>query len=175
MPLAHPEALRFLVLADLTTENDVEFVLETFVDFARWQPGATLIVVGDGPERPLLERRISELGVAASVGLPGALPQSRLIELLQRTHIFVLPRQAGRPQTVPAALPVAMASGLCVIASDVGPVAKMLTDGVDGLLVAPGDRGALLRALHLVSGNEALRARLGERAARGVRGALRSA
>ena len=110
---ARPDALRFLVLADLTPENDLVLVIEAFSDLLRWHPTASLIVVGEGPERSTLERTISHLGIADHVGLPGAVPQSRLVELLQRTHVFVVPRRAGCPRTVPPALPVAMAGGLC--------------------------------------------------------------
>lgn len=175
MPLAHPQALRFLVLGDLTPENDVGLVLEAFGDFARTYPAATLMIVGEGAERSHLEQRISEMCLADVVGLPGSVSQGRLIELIQRTHVFVLPRTAGASHRVPPALAVAMAGALCVIASDVGSVGRMLHDGVDGLLVPPGDHPALLRAMHLVAGHPTLRTQLGERAAAGVRGVRRSA
>ena len=60
----------------------------------------------------------------------------------------------------------AMASGRPVIASAVGGIPEIVTDGEDGLLVPPGDAGALARAVSRVLGDPALARRLGERARR---------
>ena len=57
-----------------------------------------------------------------------------------------------------------MAMGLAVVASDVGGMREMLSDGAEGLLVPPGDPAALCHALERLAGDPALRAALGARA-----------
>jgi glycosyltransferase involved in cell wall biosynthesis len=53
-----------------------------------------------------------------------------------------------------------MSSGRAVVACDVGAIASALVDGRTGLLVAPGDAGALAAAIESLAGDPALRARL---------------
>jgi glycosyltransferase involved in cell wall biosynthesis len=67
------------------------------------------------------------------------------------------------------ALLEAMGCGLAVVATRVGAAAEMIRDGVDGLLVAPGDPPAMAAALERIVSDGALRARLGREAVRTVR------
>ncbi len=101
--------------------------------------------------------------------------RTRLLELMQRADILVVARTAAAPRSVPPALPVAMAGGLCVVATAVGGVPGVLTDGLDGLLVPGGDAPALAAALVRVVTDDDTRRRLGMTAALSIRGALRSA
>jgi glycosyltransferase involved in cell wall biosynthesis len=57
-----------------------------------------------------------------------------------------------------------MAAGLPVIATDAGGPAEVITDGVDGLLVPPGDVSALVAALRRLAVDQDLRVRLGRAA-----------
>ena len=95
------------------------------------------------------------------VGLPGAVSGARLLRWLERAHVFALTRHDGCGQRIPHALSTAMAAGLSVVVSDVGPVGDLVADGTNGLVVPPGERSALSRALHLVVAHDVLRRRLG--------------
>ena len=119
-------------------------------------PDLELLLVGDGPERPRVERAVAETGCADRVHLAGHHCEPR--PLLRTSDMVVLPSAA---EACPMALLQAMACGLPVVATDVGGVAEVVRDGVDGLLVPPGDDEALVAALGTLARDPALRRDLG--------------
>ena len=124
----------------------------------------------------LLERALARIGPdRVELVVIGATAPRDVFEQLQRADLLVALREAAAPRAVPPALPVAMASGLCVIASAVGGVPGVITHGFDGCLVPVGDEDALVDALEAVLDDQNERRRLGEAAAASIRGALRSA
>lgn len=90
-----------------------------------------------------LRSQIDQFGLAASVALLGQ--RSDALEIVARADIAVVP--STRPEPFGMALVEAMALGRPVVASDAGGPAEIVTDGVDGLLVPPGDAVALADAL----------------------------
>jgi glycosyltransferase involved in cell wall biosynthesis len=120
-------------------------------------PGARLVLVGDGPERPALERLAGDLGVADRVAVTGWRPDARLS--LAGFDVFALP---SRWEGLPLVILEAMHAGLPVVATDVGSVAEAVRDGRTGLLVARDDVEGLRGALGRLLGDEPLRHRLGE-------------
>ena len=100
---------------------------------------------------------IRELGLARSVVATGWLPDQK--PFLRAADIFALPSLAEQSGSM--ALLEAMQYGLPVVASAVDGIVEDVTDGVDGLLVAPGDSAGLAQALARLGADPALRARLG--------------
>ncbi len=159
--LARSGPVRILAAGALLPENDFDLLIRAFAGVARLDPRARLIIVGEGPERAALEQLVDEEGMRDYVGLPGDVAPERFGLWLDRAHVFALTRHEGCEQRNPEALSSAMAEGLSVVVSDVGPVHDLVADGTNGLLVPPGQRSALSRALHLVVEHDALRRRLG--------------
>lgn len=128
-------------------------------------PGARLTLVGDGAERPALEREAAHLGLDARfLGFRG---QAEVAAALAEAEALVLPSFA---EGVPVVLMEAMASARPVIATRVGGVAELVADGESGLLVAPGDPVALAGALQrLAAMPAAARAEMGARGRASVR------
>lgn len=117
------------------------------------------LVVGDGPARHGLEQLSRELGLQDRVEFRGASWQ--VPELLATSRLFVLP---SRYEGMPNALLEAMAQGLPAVATAVGGVAEIMTDGETGVIVPPEDPQALARAIaELLSDDERAR-RLGQAA-----------
>src|SRR3954471_4964825 len=99
----------------------------------------TLLLVGDGPERPALERRAAELGVTAV--FPGRVPVDQVRRYQAVLDVFAVPRTADRVcQLVTPLKPLeAMAGGIPVIASDVRALREIIEPGVTGTLTLPED------------------------------------
>jgi glycosyltransferase involved in cell wall biosynthesis len=121
-----------------------------------------LVVVGEGPELPWLERRAAELGLADRVSLVGTRRHDEIPELLAAFDIAVL---AGiPPYASPLKLHEYLAAGLPVVAPDQDNLRKVLEQRGNALLFAPGSVEALAVALTELCGDAALRERLGARA-----------
>src|ERR1700737_3673664 len=91
----------------------------------------------------------------------GMTPQSEaLVDLYRRADLFVLP---SRGDCSPQAIAEAMASGLPVVASDVGAIREMVRDGENGYLVPVGDVASLRHALETLTERPTLRRAMGRR------------
>ena len=123
-------------------------------------PNVRLECAGDGDMEGVLRYALVQ-GIRANIHFTGWISPRRREELLARATVFVLPSHA---EGLPMSLLEAMAAGCPVIASDVGGIPDVVTDGVNGLLVAAGDRDALALALHRVLVDRELAARLGREA-----------
>ncbi len=116
-----------------------------------------LIIAGDGPQRDELAQQIVQLGLSGSVRLLG--DRGDVAQVLAECDVFVLSSIAeGMPITVLEA----MATGLPVVATNVGGVASVVEAGVTGTLVPPGDPRALAAALGVYVADEKLRHRHGD-------------
>jgi glycosyltransferase involved in cell wall biosynthesis len=128
-------------------------------------PGVRLEVVGDGPDRAALERRASELRLDGRVRFHGAQPRERVLELFAAADGALLSSTwENFPHTVVEALGV----GTPVVATAVGGVPEVVTDGANGLLVPPGDADALAGAVERFFADDGLRERLQAAAAPSV-------
>lgn len=101
-----------------------------------------VVIVGDGPDRALLEALALRRDVSAT--FPGAVPPSEIGEWYRRARLVCVPsRREGFGMVVAEAL----AAGRPVVASAVGAAPAFITAGTDGRLVPPGDADALSDAL----------------------------
>lgn len=121
--------------------------------------GARLVIAGDGELRPELEAQLDRLGLRGAVELAGAI--SDVPALLRDTDVYVQPSFAeGMPNSVLEA----MAAGLPIVATRVSGNEDLIADGENGLLVPPGDPGALAAAIRRLMEDPALARSMGERA-----------
>jgi glycosyltransferase involved in cell wall biosynthesis len=136
--------------------------LGTLVEAAAGLEGAQVAIVGAGDLREPLQRRIAEL--RAPVRLTGALDRDDVALALAAADVVAVPSvvdSAGNVDGLPNTLLEAMAAGRAVVASRVAGIPDVVVDGINGVLVAPGDAAALRAALTRVIGDAGLRARLG--------------
>ncbi|MGY1707492.1 glycosyltransferase family 4 protein [Geodermatophilus sp. SYSU D00697] len=125
--------------------------------FGRMREDASLVVVGDGPDAAEV-RRLAAAGPRGSrITLTGFVEHSAVPAVLGSLDVLVLPSAYEEMGSV---LTEAMASGVPVVASDVGGIPEVVTDGESGLLVPPGDVDALAAALDRLAADPGLRARL---------------
>ncbi len=126
---------------------------------ARAAPDARVVLAGDGPERPALERLAAALGLRARVEFSGWLGQEALQERILAARFIVVPSVFAEPYATLGT--EAQALGRPVIASAVGGLGEWLEDGRTGLFVPPGDAAALARALERLWLDPDLCARMG--------------
>lgn len=111
-------------------------------------PGTTLVVVGDGPARPALERALP--GAVFTGHLAGA----ALAEALASFDVFVHP---GESETFGQTIQEALASGVPVVATGTGGPVDLVRSSVDGWLYRPGDLGDLRARVADLVGDEGKR------------------
>jgi len=142
----------------------------TLIDaFGRIAAGAHLIVVGDGPCRPALQREASRLAArhgarfGAAVHFAGFVPHTLVPAVLQHIDVLVLP---SRYEDLPSVLIEAMAAGVPVVASRVGGTADLVQHDVNGLLVPSREPAELAAAISRLLRHPAQARRLAEAARR---------
>jgi len=113
------------------------------------------VIVGDGPEREALEILVKRRGLGERVNFFGFRNDPERV--LQSLDVLVL---SSRNEGIPLTLLEAMAQGVPVVATQVGGVPEVIRDGVNGLLVAPGEPAKLAEAIiESLSNPEAARER----------------
>jgi glycosyltransferase involved in cell wall biosynthesis len=137
--------------------------LEQAVQATATVPGATLLLVGDGPERARIERLARSLDVAAT--FTGTVPHHELPAYLAAMDAAViLAKREAQFHYSPLKLAEYLAAGLPVVVPATGQPAERLTDGVDAILVPPDDVAALGAVLRRLHDDPEERARLGKAA-----------
>jgi glycosyltransferase involved in cell wall biosynthesis len=131
-----------LYVGRLSTEKGVETLLDAWD--ARRPSGLELVLVGDGPLRPALERR-----PLPGVRLTGSLPREAVIERMLRSRALVFPSVLYEGQ--PMAVLEALGCGLPVLASRIGGNLELLLGQGEHWLVPPGQRVAWTQALQRLS------------------------
>jgi len=152
-----PEEPLVLTVQRLYPRKGVGTFLEAAARIARDRPQARFVVAGEGPERPVLERRAAELGLSARVLFTGAVPAARLPALYAAADVFAF---HTFHEGLGIVLLEAQASGCPVVTTAAGGTLDIVRDGDSGLLVRPGDADAFARAVVRVLGDEELARRL---------------
>jgi N-acetyl-alpha-D-glucosaminyl L-malate synthase BshA len=145
------------LLIHLSNFRPVKRVLDCIKILAKVRENADvrLLMVGDGPERGPAEHLATTLGVRAHVDFLGK--QNQVERLIRLAHVLLMPSEM---ESFGLAALEAMACGVPAVATRVGGVPELITDGEDGFLEAPGDIDRLAdRASQLVT-DEKLHARL---------------
>jgi glycosyltransferase involved in cell wall biosynthesis len=138
---------------------------------ARGLPARALIV-GDGPERAALQRQAAQAGLAGAAVFTGRVPASKVRQFHALLDVFVVPRTPDRVcQLVTPLKPVeAMASGLCVVTSEVKALTEIVKHEVTGMQTVPQDPVSLADCLERLIYSPDIRRKLGDNAREWVAG-----
>ena len=153
------EPFRLVTVARLHPGKRHDLVIRTVARLRASGRDVRLEIVGGGAQASALAALVRRLGLTGYVGLSGSLPEHEVMARLKRAHTFVL---ASEFEALPVSCMEAMAAGVPTIATEVGGVGEIITDGRDGLLVPAGDGDRLAVAIERVMDDAALRARLAD-------------
>nr|WP_051432352.1 glycosyltransferase family 4 protein [Rhodovibrio salinarum] len=126
-----------------------------------------LLVVGEGPARPLIEQRANALGLADRVTITGAVPHARVPAYLRAFDVALQPDVTAYAS--PLKLFEYMAAGCAIVAPDRPNIREIVTDGETAVLVDPSDDAAFAAVLSRLAADTGLRRRLGRAAAVAVK------
>ncbi|MFQ5515453.1 MAG: glycosyltransferase family 4 protein [Myxococcota bacterium] len=150
--------------------HGLSILARAFAKLHASDPSCRLLVVGDGPARKSLETELARLDLGAATRLVGQVPPEAVPGLLASMDVAVAPYpELDGFYFSPLKLYEYMAAGVSVIASRIGQIQRVITDGVDGLLCPPGDASALAASLARLREDPQLARRLGSAARRRAR------
>ncbi len=137
-----------------TVKDQLNLVRAVAIARAQGEAGARLrlVIAGDGPQRAEVEAEVAASGIGDITWLAGA--RSDVPEVMRALDIFALPSQA---EGISNTILEAMASGLPVVATDVGGNAELVAAGETGALVPAQDPHAMAQALLRYTADAALR------------------
>jgi glycosyltransferase involved in cell wall biosynthesis len=161
--LNHPRSILFI--GRLTEIKGLDVLLKALEGI----DNVVLTIAGDGPLRRDLERRSRELSVRASFA--GRVTAAERQALLQKCDAVVVPSREladGRCEGTPVVCLEAMAASRLVIASRVGGLAEVITDGHDGMLFDAEDHRMLREKLMMALSNDRLRERIATNGRRAI-------
>jgi glycosyltransferase involved in cell wall biosynthesis len=138
---------RFVFVGRLAPEKGVTLLMDAVASLGARGLAVQLVVIGDGPCRGELERRIARGHLQEVVKLLGWQSTQRVREEILASRALVLPSFA---EGLPIVLMEALALHRPVIATQVAGIPELVEHGVNGWLVPPGSVDALCRALHEV-------------------------
>jgi glycosyltransferase involved in cell wall biosynthesis len=151
------EAVVFMAVSSLKPLKRLDLLLRAAAPTLR-RGNATLVIVGGGPERDRLASLAEELGIAGRVVFTGM--RDDVDAVLRAADALVL---SSRTEAFPNVVLEAMATGLPVIATDVGSVREMVEHDASALVVPAENEGALGAAIERVADDAALRRAFGAR------------
>ncbi|MFZ5595490.1 MAG: glycosyltransferase family 4 protein [Bacillota bacterium] len=143
--------------ARLAPQKGVDIFIRAAAELSRRRDDIVFLVIGDGPLRSGLETMSRELGLKDRLFFTGY--RKDMNRIMPCLDVFVL---ASVSEGMPLAVLEAMASGRPVIASRVGGIPEVIDDGVNGLLVSPGDVTGLVRAVERVIDDGKMAESMGE-------------
>ncbi len=146
----------FIYMGRLSYEKSIDRVITAFAQAAKADSAATLMLVGDGPEKDKLEQQCARLGIEGRVKFTGYLNGAKLLAALQAGDLFLT---ASESENMPISILEAMATGLPVIATATGGLPEIIEDGFNGRLISFADPGKAAREmLSLLNNTAALEA-----------------
>ena len=148
--------LVIIQVARLDYLKDHVTAIRTFARVVRQVPLARLVLVGDGPERPGVEELVRELELSDRVTVLGT--RKDVDRLLYGADLFLL---TSISKGIPLTVIEAMAAGLPVVATDVGGLREVVSDGVTGLLAPAKNAVGLADCVRRMADDSELRRSMG--------------
>jgi glycosyltransferase involved in cell wall biosynthesis len=161
----NPSPFEILFVGRLAPVKGPHILVAALDRLVREGRAVRLRFVGDGPERPGLERNVAQRGLNRHVFFEGWQNTDRVRALYQQADIFALPSFA---EGIPVVLMEAMAMEIPCVTTRITGIPELIRDEVDGLLVTPSNEQELAAAIARLCDDPQLRFSLGKSARRRV-------
>jgi glycosyltransferase involved in cell wall biosynthesis len=145
-------------VGSLTWRKGHKYLIEAFADVSRRLANCSLVIVGEGPELDALRQLASGLGISERVIFAGF--RNDIAALIREFDVYVQP---SIYESFGIVLLEAMAATKAVVATNVGGVPEIVSDGETGVLVSPENPGMIADALIRILGDEGARIRMAEK------------
>ena len=158
------EPLRILTVCRLEAGKGLDVLASSIRDLLRSGLRLEWWCVGQGPSEQALKDLARSLGISESVRFAGYVPHGRdLFEFYRQADIFVLP---SFHEGIPNVILEAMAHCMPIVATDVGSVRQVITNGVEGILLPAGEPQLLAAAIRRVANDHTAAGIMGKAAFR---------
>ncbi len=132
-------------------------LMDAFSFLLRERPQTTLLIIGDGPEREALEKKVRNLHLEGKVRFLGRLDKKALGESIKASDLFVLNTSY---EGLSHQLLEVMELGVPIVSTRVGGNPELIRDEISGILVEPCDTEVLSKVIARLLDNEQLRQRM---------------
>ena len=150
-----------LFVGRLEARKGFPIAIDAFARLADLYPDLRLLVIGDGSERDAVDRLAP--AVRSRVEMLGRVEDNRLASYLRAADLYLGPATGG--ESFGIVLAEAMAAGRPIVASDIAGYRDVARNGLEAVLVPPGDPGALVGAVRRVLDDPVFARSLGARGA----------
>jgi glycosyltransferase involved in cell wall biosynthesis len=144
------EPLRLVYVGRIAREKGLYETLQGMRLAHELGTAARIVIAGAGPEEARLRRYAQALGIAPHVCFAGPVFGTDKVKLLGGADVMVL---ASYSEGLPYALLEGMAAGIPVIATPVGAIPDVVSDGIHGFLVPSRDGKAIAEAIAVLAGD----------------------
>jgi glycosyltransferase involved in cell wall biosynthesis len=134
---------QFISVAQLEERKNLSMLLRCFQRFLQKRPDSCLVILGEGEERPKLERLAVELGIQERLSMPGKVDRATVKKALAESHAFLF---SSNSEAFGVALIEAFAAGLPVLSTRCGGPESFMNESV-GLMVPKRDEEAFFQGM----------------------------
>lgn len=152
-----PNSSVVVTIAQCIPEKGLNYLIDAAKMVIEAHANSFFFIVGNGPERTVLERQAVALGIQDNVIFTGMRVDTEVF--LSVADVFVL--LSVWEEAFAFSLLEAMASGCPVVASRIGAIPESVQDGMTGILVPPHDAKSAAEAILSLLNNDTLRSNMG--------------
>ena len=148
MPKKYSKNKILLFVGRLSDQKGLQYLIDAMPGIVKEEPSAKLLIIGEGPYKSELCKRMNENKVNGNVEFLGPLPSSEVSKYHNYADIFIFPSLSNKTGTeaLGLALMEAMSSGCAVIGTNVGGIPSLIKNGYNGVLVKQKDSRELSKS-----------------------------
>ena len=140
------EDLSCLQVSNLIELKQIPVTIQAFKKIYTQYPQAKLTIIGQGPDRDMLEQLCTDLQLTEAVTFTGQLPHREVLERMEKSQFYIMPSVR---EGFPVSYLEAMGRGCVTIGTATEGISEIICNGVNGFLVQPGDSETIGRYVRM--------------------------